>query len=149
VIDTVRYVGTDTSGVFFATLSDTLWHAASTGLSNRQVDALLARSRTEAWAGTDGGGAFHTLNAGGTWTQADGGLLLTNVQALGISPSSSFVYSATGLGDQFWWSTDQGASWTRTSGLPDIHGSEQGIAFEPGSPSTVYLAVTNLGVLKS
>ncbi len=149
VIDTVRYVGTDTSGVFFATLSDTLWHAASSGLTNRQVDALLARSRTEVWAGTDGGGAFHTLNAAGTWTQVDGGLLLTNVQALGISQAAGYVYSATGLGDLFWSSTDQGATWTQTSGLSNTHSSEQGIANEPGSPSTIYLAITDVGVLKS
>src|SRR5262245_14497636 len=117
VIDTVRYVGTDTSGVFFSTLSDTLWHAASNGMSNRQVDALLARSQTEVWAGTDGGGVFHTVNSGGSWSQVDGGLLLTDVLSLAISPNSSLVYSGTGFGDQFWWSTDHGGGWTRTPGL--------------------------------
>ena len=64
VVDTVRYVGTDSSGVFYATLSDTLWRPANNGLTNLQVDALLARSRTEVWAGTDGGGAYHTTNGG-------------------------------------------------------------------------------------
>jgi hypothetical protein len=149
VFDTVRYVGTDSSGVFFATLSDTLWHAVSNGLSNLQIDALLARSKTDVWAGTDGGGAFHTIDAGGSWSQANGGLLQTDIFALGISPTSTHVYSGAGFGDQFWWSTDQGGSWTRTNGLRNIHGSVQGIANDAASPATVYLAITNLGVLKS
>jgi photosystem II stability/assembly factor-like uncharacterized protein len=149
VIDTVRYVGTDSSGVFFATLSETLWHAASSGLSNRHVDALLARSKSEVWAGTDGGALFHTVDAGASWSQVDGGLLLTNIFALGISPTSSHVYSGAGLGDQFWWSTNMGGSWTRTAGLPDTHGSVQAIANDAGSPSTVYQAITNVGVLRS
>src|SRR5262249_22674253 len=49
--DTVRYVGTDSTGAFFATLSDSLWHQVNTGLTSRQVDALLARSTTDVWAG--------------------------------------------------------------------------------------------------
>ena len=149
VVDTVRYVGTDSSGVFYATLSDTLWRPANNGLTNLQVDALLARSRTEVWAGTDGGGAYHTTNGGGSWSQAGGGMLFTNVFALGISPTSSHVYSGTGFGDQFWTSANQGGSWTRSGGLRNIHSSVYGIANEAGSASTVYAAITNVGVLKS
>lgn len=147
--DTVRYVGTDSSGVFYSTLSDSLWHEVNSGLSNLQVDALLARSRTDVWAGTDGGGLFHTLNAGGSWNQVDGGLLRTDIFALGVSPTASHVYSGAGFGDQFWYSTNQGGSWVRTAGMRNIHNSIQAIANEAGSPSTVYAAVTGVGVLKS
>jgi len=147
--DTARFVGTDSSGAFFSTVSETLWQAVNTGLANRQVDALLARSKTEVWAGTDGGGLFHTLDAGGSWGQADGGLLRTDIFSLRVSPTATHVYSGAGLGDQFWYSTDQGGTWTRTVGLRSIHSSIEAIENEAGSPSTVYAALSNVGVLKS
>ncbi len=147
--DTVRYVGTDSNGVFRATLSDSVWHEVNTGLTNRQADALLAASETDVWAGTDGSGLFHTLDAGGSWSQVDGGLLRTDIFALGVSPTASFVYSGAGLGDQFWYSTDQGGSWTRTAGLANTHSSVEAIANEAGSPAIVYAAITDVGVLKS
>ena len=149
IIDTVRFVGTDSSGVFYSTLRDPIWRPVLNGLSNLGADALFARSRTDVWVGTDGGGLFHTLNAGALWTQVDGGLLRTDIFALGVSPNSARVYSGTGFGDQFWISANQGGQWTRTPGLPGIHGSIEGIANEAGSVATVYAAITGLGVYRS
>ena len=150
VTDTLRYVGTDSAGVFFSTLSDTLWHAASNGLTTGDVEGLLASSSNPAtaWAATDGGGIFRTDNRGTSWFQLDGGMLRTFGFSLAVRPSSHMVYDGTGFGDQFWRSANQGGSWTRAAALFS-RDSEHAVLPDPVAPTTVYLTAYGQGVFRS
>jgi len=149
VVDTVRYVGTDSAGVYFTTLSDTLWHQVNTGLTNGDVEGLLASpsSSSTAWAGTDRGGIFRTDNRGAGWTQLDGGLLRTFGFSLAVR-SSHEVYAGTGFGDRFWRSSNQGAAWTHDVALFS-HDSEHAVVPDPVDPQTVYLTAYGQGVFRS
>ncbi len=150
VVDTLRYVGTDGSGVFFTTLSDTMWHPASTGLTSLTVDALLAFASAPGtcWAGTDGGGICRTDDRGASWAPLDGGILNTLSFSLAVRPSSHAVYDGSGFGDQFWRSTDGGGTWARATSLVS-HDSEHGVAPDPLLPQTLYLSAYGTGVYRS
>lgn len=146
--DTFRFVGTDSNGVYYTTISDTSWHPIDNGLTNQKCDALLAMSKTDVWVGTDGGGIFHSVNSGGLWTQIGGNILLTDILALDVSADASRVYSGAGLGDQFWSSSTQGVSWAPTLSLAH-HSSERALAHDAVSASTLYMALFSNGVWKS
>ena len=150
LVDSLRYVGTDSAGVYFTTLNDTLWHQVNGGLTNGTIDGLLtvASSPSTAWAGTDGGGIFRTDNRGTSWTQLDGGLLKTFGFSLAVRPSSHTVYVGTGFGDQFWRSIDQGNTWTRAPKLFS-RDSERAVVPDPLASQTVYLAAYGQGVYRS
>lgn len=150
IVDTLRYVGTDSAGVYFSTLSDTLWHQVNAGLTNGDVEGLFASAASPgtAWAGTDGGGIFRTDNRGSLWTQLDGGMLKTFVFSLAVRPSSHVVYAGCGFGDRFWRSADQGASWVRAASLFS-RDSEHGIAPDPVLAQTIYLSAYGQGVYRS
>jgi photosystem II stability/assembly factor-like uncharacterized protein len=148
VVDTLRYLGTDGSGVFFTTLNDTTWHA--TGLTSGQVDGLFASASTPdtIWAGLSGEGILRSDNRGATWTPIDGGLLVTFGFSLTVRPSSNALYDGTGFGDQFWRSTDQNATWIRTSFI-FTHDSEREVVIDPILPQTLYLSAYGSGVYRS
>ena len=149
IIDTLRYVGTDGQGVFFTTLNDTLWHPANAGIKNPVVDALLGTAiGAPVLAATDGDGIFRTAAADSHWVQLDGGLLATNGFALAVRTSDHRVFDGTGFGDQFWWSGDRGASWTR-AGFIFSHDSERDIAIDPVTPNRVYMTAYGSGVYRS
>src|SRR5882762_2376698 len=150
VVDTLRYVGTDSAGIWFSTVSDTLWHQVNTGLTDRDVEGLLPFSEnpSTAWAGTDWGGIFRTDDRGGNWTQLDGGLLKTSGFSLAVRPSSHEVYAGMGFGDRFWRSGDQANTWIHAIGLFS-HDSEHGVAADPVNSRTVYLAAYGQGVYRS
>ena len=150
VIDTIRYVGTDGSGVFFTTISDTMWHAANIGLTNLVVDALFTRSSQpgNCWAGTDGGGVFVSSNRAAAWTRLDGGLLDTYGFSVAVRPGPGTVYDGAGFGDQAWRSTNAGAAWTRASYLFS-HDSVHGLVPDPVDPQAVYLSAYGSGVYRS
>ncbi len=150
VVDTLRYVGTDGSGVFFTTLNDPLWHPVSSGLGVPVVDALFASASAPntCWAGTDGGGIFRTTNRGASWSPLDGGLLNTFGFSLAVRPGAGTLYDGTGFGDQVWRSTDLGATWTRARFLLS-HSSEHGLVPDPMLPQRVYLTAYGSGVYRS
>jgi len=150
VVDTLRYVGTAGSGVFFTTLNDTIWHPVNSGLNALIIDALFSSPSdpATAWAGTDGAGVFRTGNSGASWTQLDGGLLTTAGFSLAVRPSTHIVYDGTGFGDQFWRSGDQGGTWTRATYL-FTHGSVRDVAPDPIGAQTLYLAAYGSGVYRS
>jgi len=150
VVDTLRYVGTDSAGIWFSTVSDTLWHQVNTGLTDGDVEGLLSlpANPSTVWAGTDWGGIFRTDNRGGNWTQLDGGLLNTPGFSLVVRPSSHDVYAGMGFGDRFWRSGDQAKTWIHAVGLFS-HDSEHGVAADPVGTQTVYLAAYGQGVYRS
>jgi len=150
VVDTIRYVGTDSAGVYFTTLSDTLWHQVNTGLTDGNVDGLFASpsSPSTAWAGTDRGGIFRTNDRGAGWTQLDGGLLRTFGFSLAVRPSSHEVFAGTGFGDRFWRSSNQGAVWSHDVALFS-HDSEHAVLPDPVNSQTVFLTAYGHGVYRS
>ncbi|HYR52407.1 MAG TPA: T9SS type A sorting domain-containing protein [Candidatus Dormibacteraeota bacterium] len=150
VIDSLRYVGTDNAGIWFTTLSDTLWHQVNTGLTDPDVEGLLAApaNPSTAWAGTDWGGIYRTDDRGGNWRQLDGGLLNTSGFSLAVRPSSHELYAGMGFGDRFWRSGDQANTWIHAVGLFS-HNSEHGVAADPVNSQTVYLAAYGQGVYRS
>ena len=148
--DTLRYVGSDGSGVFVTTLNDSTWHPASAGLTNGVADALLGSAATPraALAGTDGGGIYSTTSFGASWAQLDGGLLATFGFSLAVRPSTHVVYAGLGFGDQSWRSADHGVSWTRAMELFS-HDSEHGIVPDPVLAGRVYASAYGSGVYRS
>jgi len=150
VVDSLRYVGTSNAGIWFTTLIDTLWYPVDTGLTDRDVEGLLAApaNPSTAWAGTDWGGIYRTDDRGGNWSQLDGGLLNTSGFSLAVRPSSHELYAGMGFGDRFWRSGDQANTWIHAVGLFS-HDSEHGVAADPVNPQTVYLAAYGQGVYRS
>ncbi|MEP7028541.1 MAG: hypothetical protein ABI960_08090, partial [Candidatus Eisenbacteria bacterium] len=148
--DTVRYVGTQGSGVFWTSLTDTVWHPAGAGITAPTVDALFASpsNAAQVWAGTDGGGLFRSDNRGSSWTQLDGGLLSTYGFALAVRPWTHALYAGLGFGDQFWKSTDGAVSWTRARFLFS-RDSEHAVAVDPAAATTLYLTAYGSGVYRS
>ena len=150
VVDTLRYVGTDSAGVYQSSVNDTLWHQVNTGLNDGDVEGLwsLASNPSTVWAGTDWGGIFRTDNRGAVWTQLDGGLLTTFGFALGVRSSSHVVYAGTGFGDRVWRSVNQGSSWVHAVKIFS-HDSEHGVAPDPVNPNRVYVSAYGQGVYRS
>ena len=150
VVDTVRYVGTDSAGIWVSSVNDTLWHQANTGLTDGDVEGLLSLqgSPSTAWAGTDWGGIYRTDDRGARWAQLDGGLLKTSGFSLAVRTSSHEVYAGLGFGDRFWRSGDQGNTWIRAVQLFS-HNSEHGVVADPVNPQTVYLTAYGQGVYRS
>lgn len=152
VVDTLRYVGTDSGGVYVSGAKNTTWRAANTGLSNLYAETLLSvqGAGSTVWVGTDGGGVAKTTNQGGLWTPFDGGLLNTSAFALAVRTTTPThtVYDAAGFGDQFWRSGDQAATWTRDTYL-FTHDSERAVVVDPVAPATVYMTAYGSGVYRS
>lgn len=149
LVDTLRYLGTDGQGVFFTTLTDTLWHPANSGITNRTVDAMLGSGIGGALlAGTDGAGIFRSTAPDTNWAQIDGGMLSTYGFAVVVRTADHVVFGGTGFGDQFWYSVNQGTSWTRTAFL-STHDSERAIVTDPVLPHRVYLSAYGGGVYRS
>lgn len=152
VVDTLRYVGTDSAGVFVSGVKNTTWRAASGGLTNLSVQALLSvqGAGSTVWAGTDGGGVYRSVSQGGTWTQYDGGLLNTSAFALAVRSATPVhtLYDGAGFGDQFWRSGDQASTWTRATYL-FTHDSERAVVVDPLAATTLYMAAYGAGVYRS
>jgi hypothetical protein len=98
------FAGTS-GGVFVSSDSGTSWSAASTGLTIRYVNALLA-SDTNLFAGTDGG-VFLSTNNASSWIAV--GLVGYYVNALTMSGTHLFAGTSSGGGARL--STDNGKTW--------------------------------------
>jgi len=144
----VIYAGTFGGGVFKTMDNGRRWTAINNGLSNLFVQALVIdpADPSRLFAGTDGGGVFRSLDGGATWHLSLGpsGLPVT---AMAIAPTNpSIVYAgaaARGFGAVFT-SIDGGNTWR--PGVPtDL---VRGLAVDPVTPSTVYVAAPS-GLFKS
>jgi len=94
-------------------------------------------------------GVWKTTNSGASWTQINGGLTNTQVQAMALCKnSSSVVYAGTapGANDGVYKSTDGGTSWTRVvNGITEPVGTLgiQALLVHPTNPNIAYCCVFN------
>jgi len=147
--DTLRYLGTDSSGVYFSTLR-TNWVVRNAGLPNLLIRALASKpgNPTTAFAGTDGAGLYKTTDAGLSWSPINTYLTDTTGRCLlARNDAARTLVCGTGFGDGIWTSTDDGATWTRASVLK-TRDSVLDIAETPAA-TTLYAAIYGSGVYAS
>jgi len=110
------FAGTNGFGVFVSQDNGVSWSAVNTGLGNLNVPALVATSGVDLFAGTYGGGVFHST--GGAWTAVNTGLTNDTVLCLAANGNGSSIFAGTNGGGVFI-STNNGATWTAVnSGIP-------------------------------
>jgi photosystem II stability/assembly factor-like uncharacterized protein len=101
-------------------------------------------------------GVFRSVDGGETFTPVSSGLSGPGIVSLAIDPTNEqrlfagsgshrpyFLYEGTGL----FRSLDGGASWTKSSGIPEA--PVPAIVIHPSDPNLVYAAVMGHGVYKS
>jgi len=138
------YAGTE-AGAFLSTDGAATWTAAGTGLPSGTVWALAVDPSSGAvYAGTNSSGVYRSTDHGGTWSAVSSGLAVTPVYALAVDPvhpTNIFAGTAQGV----FRSADGASTWTATAAGGRIFS----LAVDPSSPSTVYAAVADAGVLRS
>lgn len=141
------YAGTS-HGMFLCAFDGISWSAwsavSSTGLSNPNVDAILM-NKGNLYAGTYGGGVFHSTDNGASWI-AHNPLKLNLPQINAIDTLADGLWSSTAGGVFF--SSDSGASWLIDSnGLGDIpvtaFASENGILFAGTYGNGIFRSTNN------
>ncbi len=149
VADTHRYVGTDTSGIFYTTLNSLSWQPRITGLPNLMIRALTTKPGVPktVYAGTDGAGIYQSTNSGVSWTPLNTYLTDTTGRSLLVrnDPGGTLV-CGTGFGDGIWRSTNDGISWIRAA-VFDTRNSV--LALEETGGGELYAAAYGNGVYSS
>jgi photosystem II stability/assembly factor-like uncharacterized protein len=144
--------------VFKSTDGGDTWHAANTGLTNPNVNALVIdrdAPATVLYAATYGGGMFKSTNGGDNWIAVNDGLTSQLAISLAIAPAAqprdplaaTTLYVGTTDSGVFK-STNGGTSWSQAStGLtaPWIYA----LAIDPVTPATLYAGTDGGGVFKS
>jgi hypothetical protein len=137
------YATSERSGVFKSRNGGRLWQLVNAGLpADAHVVHAIAVAGSELLIGTDGDGAWRSVDAGAHWTRA--GFALLDVVAVGLDPGSSGLAFASIAFDPadnngVWSSRDSGTSWQRADG--GIEGLVAGnFVVHPGtqSPAVVY-----------
>ncbi|NBV63146.1 MAG: hypothetical protein EBR71_01465 [Planctomycetes bacterium] len=124
-VDSYLFVVTPT-GVFKSTNHGDTW--SSSGLSSIDVRSIAA-IRGVLVAGTNGSGAYRSVDWGSTWTACNSGSTSTTYRAMESDGTTLFAGGQVGTG--VYRSTNLGQSWTLLSGgLPS--GSYRGFASRPG-----------------
>jgi photosystem II stability/assembly factor-like uncharacterized protein len=146
-LDTV-YAGTFT-GVEVSTDGGATWHLASKGLSDRNIDALVADPVVggTVFAGTDHAGVFRSTDGGVTWAARTDGV--TAVTVVSVAPDP-FTAGTVYVGTQYrggYRSTDEGQTWTRMPMLGNIDAF--GITPDPIAPDHVYAGTDSDGLIDS
>lgn len=111
-----RFAGT-LGGIFKAPNNSDQWAVKNSGLTNKDIRAIVIVSGTNYFAaaydnGNDTGGVFRSLNIGESWTRINNGITnrkITNLYVQGIT-----IY-ATATGGQYFVSTNYGNLWTLKS----------------------------------
>jgi len=159
------YVGSYDSGVFRSTNGGASWTAISNGLPGHAT-ALAVDSSNPATvyagiggagvAGGSGDGVYKSTDGGASWNAVNNGIAASprGVHALAIAPSDpSVLYMATGGGGEgltaaIYSSTNAGADWTASTGLP-ANAPTNVLAIDPSNPATVYAGTNGSGIFKS
>jgi hypothetical protein len=95
--------------------SDRYWEEMNSGLTNKNVKALVAIDTITLLAGTDGSGIFKTTNKGGSWTTANSGLPV-NAVVTSLAKAGSRLFAAID-GARLYASDNNGTSWFAYSGI--------------------------------
>lgn len=101
--------GTDGGGTYSMNVGGTSWSQATTGMTNRQVQAVVVHPADPAitYAGTKAG-VFRKASDETTWSLVNTGLANTDVRALAINSTALFAGTAGGI----YKSSDGGSTWT-------------------------------------
>ena len=148
----VLYAAVSQNGVFKSTDGGITWQPAGRGLPRWATALAVAvdpRQPAKVYAVIGEQGLFRSSDGGATWARVSSSEVVANsgLTVLRVDPGdSSILYLGNFLG--FFKSTDGGATWRPSPGLQGLWVTS--IAFEAGSPSTLYVADGREGsILKS
>ncbi len=141
----IVYIGLQLRGVYRSENGGKTWTAVNTGLTDLNVQQLVISPSAPAtlFAVTELG-VFRTLDAGVSWSPANGGVLGGGASAsasLVIHPSNpSILYFAGGTVRSVYRTIDAGQTWAlATTGFPEGDLERIGcLAVDPVTPTTVY-----------
>src|SRR5262249_11092678 len=141
------YAGADEPEVFRTTDATDTWVLKNGGLPpsfSVAALALDAATPTTVYAGLFGGGVFKTTNAGESWGNVSAGLTDPSIKALAGDPTTAGVVYV-GATNGLFKSVNGGTTWADLGLVVDVNG----IAIDPGTPTTLYVATGASGVVKS
>ncbi len=132
------------SGIFLTTNSGTTWAEATSNIITLGANTLAAAG-THLYAGMDDGHMVSSTDDGTSW-QRDNSFSGAPIDIIEIG--TTLIATAAGSGSGLYFSTDQGASWTKPadSGLTKSTGSTNGVFAVIGSN---FFVATGLGIFRS
>ena len=138
--DSGSFAGTGGGGVYRSTDRGLHWTHADSGLTNTNVDVVVAKGTT-LFAGTSGGGVFRSTDNGTSWSDANTGLTYPIITSMTLSGTSTFA--GTYAGGVFV-SSNNGAGW-----MPANFGLTQLTINDLAASGTAVFAGTGSGVFRT
>lgn len=138
--DSGIFAGTGGSGVFRSTDRGLNWAHADSGLTNANVDVIVANG-VFLFAGTSGGGVFRSTDNGTSWSEANTGL--THPIITSMTLNGTYAFTGTYAGGVFV-SSDNGAGW-----MPADSGLTQSTINDLATTHTAVFAGTASGVFRT
>ncbi len=154
-------------GVFKSIDGGETWRSVSTGLTSRNVSALVIDPRvpTTLFAGTINGGVFKSTDGAGTWQGVNSGLNDVDATAIAIDPQNPrMIYAGTADVGAFR-STDGGRTWNPLRLVPAERCAIYSpplfsqstfcgpqvttVDIDPQTPATIYIGTRDDGLFKS
>ncbi len=154
-------------GVFKSIDGGETWRSVSTGLTSRNVRALVIDPQvpTTLYAGTINGGVFKSIDGAGTWHGVNSGLSDVDATAIAIDPQNPrMIYAGTTDVGAFR-STDGGRTWNPLHlvpaercaifsyplfSQPPFCGPQvTTVDIDPQTPATIYIGTGDDGLFKS
>lgn len=138
-------------GIYASTDGGSTWPKSSSGLvADRGVALVTGSSASEFFLGTLGGGVFHSLNAGTSFSVANSGLVNAvygpkTLDVVALAGAAGIVYAATyGFGGLYQWNGV--SAWARVSegGLandPSVYSTPSGVAVDPSNPQNAFYSL--------
>ena len=131
-------------GAFSSTDGGKQWQPINDGLTNLEVQALLAYpSSLQLFAGTKEG-LFHSTDYGEHWNAVDIGIPQTEIRALAFNPTNKMLFAAT-FSDGVIRYDPESNRWIPL-GLSDAY--LQAIVINPGN-DYIFVGTTNSGIFRS
>lgn len=143
------FLGIRGGGVYRSTDSGATWAGANTGLTNKQITAILPHPSDDSvvLAGTSSGGVFRSVDGGDIWAASNQGLGNLTIYDLAADPGPpAILYAVTGSG--VFRSADGGTEWTATGTIPPYGSGVSRILVGQGVPGTLY-AAGSIGLVRS
>jgi len=100
-------------GIFKSADAGATWDESTTGLTNRDVRALVIdpTNTNTLYAGTVGSGVFKTINGAAFWSSSNSGLTNSDIRALALDATNTHIIYAGTNGGGVFKSSDGGATW--------------------------------------
>jgi photosystem II stability/assembly factor-like uncharacterized protein len=134
------YAGTMGGGVFVTATRAGNWSAASTGMTNLQVNALAVSASGAALYAATNGGVFKSTDGASHWAPVGGAPGSFAILSLAMDPENPLVLFAGGVPGTIYRTTDGGANWSPVyTSTTSLVGS---LAVDPANSSNVYAGLT-------